>query len=50
VTAGGRVLNVCALGKDLAEAQAKANAACDKIHFEGGFFRRDIGFRVMKKK
>ncbi len=50
VTAGGRVLNVCALGKDLAEAQQKANAACDKIHFEGGFFRRDIGYRVMKKK
>ena len=50
VSAGGRVLNVCALGKDLAEAQKKANAACDKIHFEGGFFRRDIGYRVMKKK
>jgi phosphoribosylamine--glycine ligase len=49
VTAGGRVLNVCALGRDLKEAQLKANAACEKIHFEGGFFRRDIGFRVMKK-
>lgn len=47
VTAGGRVLNVCALGDTLKEAQAAANAACDKIHFEGAFFRRDIGFRVM---
>ena len=49
VTAGGRVLNVCAMGKDLAEAQKKANAACEKIQFEGAFFRRDIGFRVMKR-
>ncbi|MCC6579398.1 MAG: phosphoribosylamine--glycine ligase [Phycisphaeraceae bacterium] len=48
LTAGGRVLNVCALGKDLQEAQRKANAACETIHFEGGFYRHDIGFRVMK--
>ncbi len=48
LTSGGRVLNVCALGKDLKEAQQKANAACEKIHFEGAHFRRDIGFRVMK--
>ena len=34
-------------GKTLKEAQEKANAACEKIHFEGAFFRRDIGFRVM---
>ncbi len=47
VTAGGRVLNVCALADTLADAQAKANAACDKIHFEGAYFRRDIGHRVM---
>ncbi len=47
-TAGGRVLNVCALGADLAEAQAKANAACEKIDFEGGWYRKDIGYRVMK--
>ena len=48
-TNGGRVLNVCALGADLAEAQAKANAACDKIHFDGAFYRHDIGYRVMKQ-
>jgi len=48
VTAGGRVLNVCALGKDLKEAQQAANAACAKIHFEGAHYRKDIGFRVMK--
>jgi phosphoribosylamine--glycine ligase len=49
VTAGGRVLSVCALGSDLAEAHAKANAACDRIAFDGAWFRRDIGYRVMKQ-
>ncbi|WP_432797651.1 phosphoribosylamine--glycine ligase [Poriferisphaera sp. WC338] len=48
VTAGGRVLNVCAMGADLKEAQAKANAACAKIQFEGAWYRSDIGYRVMK--
>lgn len=48
LTAGGRVLNVCAMGGTLKEAQRKANAACANIHFDGAFHRRDIGFRVMK--
>lgn len=48
VTAGGRVLSVCAMGSDLRQAQAKANAACEKIHFQGATWRRDIGHRVIK--
>ena len=47
LTNGGRVFNVCAMGRDLREAQQKANAACDLIHFDGAFYRHDIGFRVM---
>ncbi len=47
VTAGGRVLSVCAMGNDLKQAQQKANAACEKIHFDGAFHRTDIGYRVM---
>ncbi len=47
VTAGGRVLNVCALGEDLAAARDAANEACDRIEFDGAYFRRDIGYRVM---
>ena len=47
VTNGGRVLNVCAMGADLKEAQQRANAACEMIHFEGAFYRHDIGYRVM---
>ena len=48
VTAGGRVLSVCALGEDLREAREKANSVCDRIRFEGAYFRRDIGHRVLK--
>jgi len=47
VTSGGRVLGVCALGRDLRDARDRANAACGKIRFPGAFFRRDIGFRVL---
>ena len=37
------------LGKDVAEAQARAYAAVDKIHWEGAFYRRDIGWRALKR-
>ena len=47
VNNGGRVLNVVALGTDLKDAQRKANAACRKIKWDGAWFRRDIGHRVM---
>jgi phosphoribosylamine--glycine ligase len=47
VTAGGRVINVVALGQTIAEARDKANAAAEKIRFPGAFFRRDIGNRVL---
>ncbi len=43
VVSGGRVLNVVAHGADLAEARRKAYAACEKIHFDGMQYRRDIG-------
>jgi len=43
---GGRVLNVCARGKSVAEAQARAYQAIDRINWPGGFCRRDIGWRA----
>ncbi|MEL6325040.1 MAG: phosphoribosylamine--glycine ligase, partial [Pseudomonadota bacterium] len=46
-SAGGRVLNVTALGADLAEAQRRAYAAVDRIDWPGGFCRRDIGWRAL---
>jgi len=41
---GGRVLNVCGMGKSVAEAQQRAYAAVDKIDWPEGFCRRDIGY------
>ncbi|MBO0751772.1 MAG: phosphoribosylamine--glycine ligase [Bradyrhizobiaceae bacterium] len=43
---GGRVLNVSALGKTVAQAQARVYAAVDRIVWPEGFCRRDIGFRA----
>jgi phosphoribosylamine--glycine ligase len=50
VAAGGRVLAVTALGRDVAEAQARAYAAIDCIDWPGGFCRRDIGWRAVAAK
>jgi phosphoribosylamine--glycine ligase len=47
---GGRVLNVTALGKTVREAQQRAYAAIDKIDWPGGFCRRDIGWRAIKRE
>ncbi len=47
---GGRVLNICALGDDLAQAQARAYAAVDRVHWPDGFFRRDIGWRELGRR
>ncbi|PXV57095.1 phosphoribosylamine--glycine ligase [Dyella jiangningensis] len=49
VTAGGRVLTVCALGKDIAAARENAYAAVSKIHYEGAFCRRDIAHRALHR-
>ena len=43
VTNGGRVLNICALGKDLDEIRSKVYKAAEKIDFEGKYCRKDIG-------
>jgi phosphoribosylamine--glycine ligase len=47
VAAGGRVLDVTALGRTVVEAQRKAYEAVDRIGFPGGFCRRDIGWRAI---
>jgi phosphoribosylamine--glycine ligase len=48
VTAGGRVLNVTALGAGAAPARASAYAACDMIEFDGRQMRRDIALRAVQ--
>jgi phosphoribosylamine---glycine ligase len=47
---GGRVLNVCALGKTVAEAQRRAYQAIDRINWPDGFCRRDIGWRAVGRE
>lgn len=48
VTAGGRVLSVCARARGLSEALRKAVNAADKIRFEGKHHRRDIGRKAIE--
>jgi phosphoribosylamine--glycine ligase len=47
---GGRVLNVCAIGRSVAEAQRQAYAAVDRIKWPDGFCRSDIGWRAIEQK
>jgi phosphoribosylamine--glycine ligase len=47
VTAGGRVLGVTARGENVADAQRRAYAACDRIAFDGMQLRRDIAARAL---
>jgi phosphoribosylamine--glycine ligase len=47
VSAGGRVLNVCALGADLRQARQRAYAAIERIDWPTGFCRSDIGWRAL---
>ena len=46
---GGRVLDVTATGKDVAEAMARAYAAVEKISWKTSFYRKDIGWRALKR-
>ena len=47
---GGRVLNVTARGKTVAQAQASAYAGVDAIDWPQGFCRRDIGYREIERE
>jgi phosphoribosylamine--glycine ligase len=47
VTAGGRVLNVTALGLDVDEARARAYDAASRISWPGMFYRRDIAAQAV---
>ena len=50
VASGGRVLNICARGKTVRDAQSRAYAAVDLIKWPDGFCRRDIGWRAIERE
>jgi len=47
LSAGGRVLNVTAVGPSLSDAREQAYAALDHIRLDGAQFRTDIGARTV---
>ena len=47
---GGRVLDVCALGDDVRQAQSRAYEAVARIRWPEGFYRHDIGWRAIERK
>lgn len=50
VTAGGRVLCATALGNSVSEAQQKAYKQAAKLHWDGAFYRNDIGYRAIARE
>jgi phosphoribosylamine---glycine ligase len=50
VSAGGRVLNIAARGRTIAEAQRRAYEAAARIDWPGGFYRSDIGWRALQRE
>jgi phosphoribosylamine--glycine ligase len=49
VTSGGRVLGVTATGDSIEEALSRAYQALAEIHFDGIYYRRDIGHRALNR-
>ncbi len=50
VTNGGRVLCAVALGDTVAEAQQRAYALVKQIHWDGMYYRHDIGYRAIARE
>ena len=45
---GGRVLNFVSLSDDFSESKNKVMQNLDKLNWSGGFYRKDIGYKVIK--
>ncbi|MCS6823539.1 MAG: phosphoribosylamine--glycine ligase [Cytophagaceae bacterium] len=48
VTNGGRVLALTAFGETIEKAIQKSNAAAQRIHWSGRYYRKDIAFDLIK--
>ena len=49
VTAGGRVLGVTSVDKNIRDARDRAYAAVEKVKFDQVFYRKDIAWRALKR-
>ena len=49
ISNGGRVLNVTSIGKNFSTIRQKIISIIRKINWKGGFYRKDIGWRVIVK-
>ncbi len=50
ISQGGRVLNITSLGNSFHEIRKKIHQIIKKINWTYGFFRKDIGWRVINKR
>jgi len=48
-SSGGRVLNITSLAKNLVDARNNSLKKLDKINWSDGFYRKDIGWKEIKK-
>ena len=48
VSCGGRILNITSLGHDYLKIRNKILATLKQINLANGFYRKDIGWRVIK--
>ena len=46
---GGRVLNFVVTSTDFKKSRERAISMIEKINWKNGFFRKDIGYKVIKK-
>ena len=46
---GGRVLNFVALSDDFKTSKKKIINHLDNLNWSGGFYRKDIGYKVIKQ-
>ena len=49
-TSGGRVLGVVGLDNTLKSAVNRTYGLVKKIRFDGAYYRRDIGFRILRSR
>jgi len=50
VNSGGRVLGITALADSVVEAQISVYGALKKLDWQGGFYRKDIGYRAVQRE